>query len=271
MSALPAPSAAAPVAAVDARPVAPVRDTTVRSLDALFVLNSLGMGGSERKVLRLVDRLWDEGMRSGVACLNEPYTLEPLLRRDVPFFKLGRRGKFSLRTVWELRRLIMERRPATVLAVNLYPTIYVWLAAALASAPRPRTIALVNTSTSSQGTLKLVLYQRLLPLLNGTVQGSQAQRTVWFSPHGSAWRRSKVIYNGVDVNQFRPGVAQEQAQRLRAQAGIPPQRFVIGTVGRLAPEKNQEVLLRSLASLRAAGVDAHVLLVGGGRIGRAHV
>jgi glycosyltransferase involved in cell wall biosynthesis len=245
---------------------AALADVASKPLDTLFVLNSLGMGGSERKVLRLVDRLWDAGVRSAVACLNEPFTLEPFLRRDVRLFKLGRRGKFSLSAIWRLRKLIIEHRPASVLSVNLYPAIYVWLAAALAPGPRPRTIGLVNTSTASQSTLKLTLYRALLPRLDSTVQGSQAQRTVWFSPNSSAWRRSKVIYNGVDVAHFRPGEATEQAQLLRAQAGIPPQRFVIGTVGRLAPEKNQEVLLRSLATLRASSVDAHLLLVGGGRL-----
>jgi glycosyltransferase involved in cell wall biosynthesis len=48
------------------------------------------------------------------------------------------------------------------------------------------------------------------------------------------------------------------------QFGISPHAFVVGSVGRLAPEKNQAVLIDAVAELRSRSLDAHLLLVGEG-------
>jgi glycosyltransferase involved in cell wall biosynthesis len=49
----------------------------------------------------------------------------------------------------------------------------------------------------------------------------------------------------------------------RAALGIPPDRAVVGIVGRLEPAKGQHRLLHALRLLHDAGRDVHVLLVGG--------
>jgi hypothetical protein len=119
--------------------------STPRS-DVLFLLSNLAVGGSERKITRLANRLKEEGTAVSLACLNFPYTLEASVRRDVPVHKLDRRGKFSFSAMWKLRKLIRSERPATVVAVNLYQALYVAGATLLMARP-PRTVALVNTST----------------------------------------------------------------------------------------------------------------------------
>jgi glycosyltransferase involved in cell wall biosynthesis len=78
-------------------------------------------------------------------------------------------------------------------------------------------------------------------------------------------QRSSVIYNGVDLQRFRNS-PERDASAARRQYSIPPYRFVIGTVGRLAPEKGQSVLVDATAQLVAAGIDAHLVLVGEGRL-----
>ena len=60
--------------------------------DVLFVLASLAVGGSERKIARMANRLKDDGLSVSIASLNGPYTLESGLRRDLKVHKLERRG-----------------------------------------------------------------------------------------------------------------------------------------------------------------------------------
>jgi glycosyltransferase involved in cell wall biosynthesis len=231
--------------------------------DVLFVLNSLGVGGSECKIARMANRLKEDGVQVTLACLNGPYTLEPTVRRDVPLHKVERRGKFSFAAVWRLRRLMLQERPATVIAVNLYPALYVACATALLS-HRPRTVALVNTSTFRGRPLWKRLYQTVLSRFDLTVHGSQAQRRFWGDASRRAHDNSTVIYNGVDSAHFEPVVAHEAAKRLRARLGVSPQALLMGTVGRMRPEKNQEVLLTALRHLRVARVDAHLMIAGDG-------
>jgi glycosyltransferase involved in cell wall biosynthesis len=231
--------------------------------DALFVLGSLCHGGSERKITRLANRFKEEGVHVMLACLNEPYTLEPTMRRDVPLRKLERRGKFSPAALWRLRRLLVTERPATVLSVNLYQALYVALATLLLPY-RPRTVALVNTSTYRGHPLVKRLYQWVLKRFDLTVHGSQAQRRFWLRANGDAWRNSTVIYNGVDSDYFELTAAFEAGKRLRASLGVKPDALLAGTVSMCRPEKNQQVLLTALRQLRAARVDTHLVIAGDG-------
>jgi glycosyltransferase involved in cell wall biosynthesis len=235
-----------------------------RPLQVLFVLNNLDIGGSERKVLRLVRRLHEKGVAVGMACLNGPHTLRGEVPAGVPLWQLGRRGRFSIVATWRLRRIVAQCRPATLVSVNLYPSLYVLVCAALVGAPRPRTVGLVNTSTFVQSFARRSFYRALLPRLRATIHGSEAQRASWFDRGAAAARRSAVIYNGVDLAEFDRERVREQAEALRARLAIPPGRFVIGNVGRLSREKNHEVLLQALQRLRSSGVEAHLLLVGDG-------
>jgi glycosyltransferase involved in cell wall biosynthesis len=233
-----------------------------RRSDVLFVLSSLAVGGSERKIARLANRLKEDGLAVSLASLNGPYTLESTLRCDVPLHKLERRGKFSLRVVWRLRRMIRAERPSTVVAVNLYQALYVACATFLMPR-RPRIVALVNTSTFRSRRLLKRLYQWVLARFDHTVHGSQAQRSFWLASRRDE-ETSSVIYNGVDSASFEPTVAFEAAKRLRHSMGVKPTGLLIGAVGRLAPEKNHEVLLQTLHRLRVARVDAHLVIAGGG-------
>jgi glycosyltransferase involved in cell wall biosynthesis len=237
--------------------------------DVLFVLNNLGIGGSERKIVRLANRLKDEGVHVSLACLNGPFTIEQGIRRDVPLVKLERKGKFSFLALWRLRRIIARERPPTVIAVNLYQALYVMLAC-LFQPYRPRTVALVNTSTYRGHGLWKRLYQAVLARLDHTVHGSDAQRAFWFKANCEAWANSSVIYNGVDSDHFEATDFFEPAKRLRASFGLRPESMLVGTVGMCRPEKNQEVLISMMRRLRVSGVDVHLAIAGDGPL-RAHL
>lgn len=72
----------------------------------------------------------------------------------------------------------------------------------------------------------------------------------------------RVIHNGVEV----PTETQLSQWRYetRTRIGIAPEDLVIGTVGRLVPDKRQEVLLEALVGLRAAASRSYFLVVGDG-------
>ncbi len=231
--------------------------------DVLFLLNNLGFGGSERKIVRLSNRLKDDGVNVRLACLNGPYALESGIRRDLRLTKLERRGKFSLRTVLRLREILRAEQPPTVIAVNLYQALYVVAAAVLLSY-RPRTVALVNTSTFRGSSLLKRFYQWVLSRCDHVVHGSQAQRDFWFRRGSRAWENSSVIYNGVDADHFEHTGSFEASRRLRESFGLRPESLLIGTVGMCRPEKNQDVLLGTLKRLRVARVDAHLVIAGDG-------
>nr|PZN61588.1 MAG: hypothetical protein DIU62_13235 [Pseudomonadota bacterium] len=232
--------------------------------DALFVLSALRMGGSERKVARVATALAAGGTCVGLCALGAPYTLREALAH-LPLWTLDRRHRVSPRVARALRRILVQQRPGTVFAVDLFALFYLRWALHGSGLAHPRVVALVNTTTFVRRRDRLFMLG-YAPLLRGAdllVFGSSRQREQWLRRYRLAATASCVIHNGVDTARFA-GAGAGSVMDARSRLSIPPRRFVIGSVGRLAPEKNQCALVRVLERLCAGGVDAHLLLAGDG-------
>lgn len=70
----------------------------------------------------------------------------------------------------------------------------------------------------------------------------------------------KVVPTGIDVDAFARG----DGARARARLGIPPRAFVVGHVGRLAPEKNLPFLAEAVALFLKENSGVRFLVVGSG-------
>lgn len=205
-------------------------------LDALYVVSALSLGGSERKIVRLANSLATRGMRIGVASLNGPETLAPMLNPDVEYWRLERRGKFSPGAVRRLIEVMKSRRPGIVFSVNLYPALYVSSAAALLMGRAPALASLVNTTDfHPKRRRRHRLYKRLLNYFDVIVYGCAAQRAAWARDGLLQDERVDVVYNGVDLQEFNPHSLTEGADALRRRHGYGQGAFIIGAVGRLAP------------------------------------
>lgn len=75
--------------------------------------------------------------------------------------------------------------------------------------------------------------------------------------------RIEVLYNGAPLAEFRATTPGEIAA-LRRHWEIPEGRLLLGTVGRLDPQKGNTHLLDALARLVALGHDVGVMIVGDG-------
>ncbi|HWW83493.1 MAG TPA: glycosyltransferase [Vicinamibacterales bacterium] len=72
--------------------------------------------------------------------------------------------------------------------------------------------------------------------------------------------RLHVIPNGIDVVRFAP--SHRERRKIRDELGIPNDAWVVGTVGRLAPEKDQALLIDAMAPLLGEG--RRLVIVGDG-------
>lgn len=80
----------------------------------------------------------------------------------------------------------------------------------------------------------------------------------WFNVNDT-----EVLENGIHLDIFRnPGVTKSE---IRKEIGIPENAFVLGHVGRMAPEKNHKKIFEVFKELKKRRPDAILLLVGNGR------
>lgn len=232
-------------------------------VETLFVLNNLSTGGSELKVVRLANELHRRGRRIGICYLNEPHALRELVDPQVPVWCLERQGKFSAAALAALRRLLAERHVRNAVAVNSYPSLYV-AAATRWWRMRPRTLVLMNTTEYPQGQeWRRVLYRSVLGCMDRVVFGSDAQRARWLRTDAPLRRKSRVVYNGVDTDRFQRNLLGHGLSSRRF-LGVDEHAYLIGSVGRLSPEKNQTVLIDAVAALRRRSIDAQLVLAGDG-------
>ena len=83
---------------------------------------------------------------------------------------------------------------------------------------------------------------------------------------GIAESKIKVIYNGVDPELLKCDA--DAPQRLRRELEIPDDGFVYISVGRLAPQKNYPMLLKTFVQVLAAVPQAYLVLAGVGSLER---
>ena len=99
--------------------------------------------------------------------------------------------------------------------------------------------------------------------------GAMASRALVMGPYlaGVAAPFSRRVaqgrYYGVDTALFRPASPGERLE-LRRRLDLPRDRFVVLLSSRISHEKDPETVLRAVATVRARGVDAVVLNLGGG-------
>ena len=79
--------------------------------------------------------------------------------------------------------------------------------------------------------------------------------------------RVLCIPNGLDFDRIRS--QRYSREELRSLFGIPEDAFLLGTVGRLHPVKNQERMLSILREVQKSRPDARLLIVGADQAGRA--
>ncbi len=100
--------------------------------------------------------------------------------------------------------------------------------------------------------------RRALRLAAAVVANSEDMKRDFIRERGPDLERIEVVYNGLDTNEFAPGLPSS----LRAELKITPAQVLIGVVSRLAPDKGQETFIRAAARVVARDDRAHFVLAG---------
>lgn len=218
----------------------------------LFYINAIHDGGAERVLLQLAKRFADCGYRSVVVTsfvdaweYPVPEGVERLSieQEQIPQSRLRR----NLSRIKALRRLIREYKPAALISFMAEPNFR----AVLASRFLPvKTIVSVRNDPEREyaGRLGRLIGRWLLPLADGCVfQTEKAKK--WFPKR--LQKRSRVIMNQVDERFFQV-------------TGVGENGYVM-TAGRLTPQKNQALLIRSFAAI-AGDVEEELRIYGEGEL-----
>lgn len=225
-----------------------------------MVLPSLAAAGMEVMVARMARKLARRGHDVGVTCIVErgPLAAEVEaagVRVELP----GAQGFANPRWVKRLADHLKATRPDVV---HIHSGA--WFKGALAArvARVPRVVYTAHGFVAREAAVEKVLNRFAVPLTHQVVSVSDHLAEV-MRGQGLAGRNLAVVANGIDLDLFKPGAGTNE---IRTKLGIAPSTFLVGTVARLEPIKNQAMLLEGIAMARAQDVDCAVVLIGDGSL-----
>lgn len=223
------------------------------------VLSSFGLGGQERVAVDLA-RLQRTSGHEVLAVSIAPGPEGP---NGATFRQVGVRTEtiakgprldpsLPVRLAAHLRR----HRVSVVHTHNPHALIYGAPAARLAGAVAIHSKHGMNPDRGR----RLWLRRMAARFVDAYVAVTPALATVALASGDCDSSRLHVISNGIDVARFAPN--RRARQKVRAELGIPDDAWVVGTVGRLAPEKDQALLIDAMAPL--LGERRRLVIVGDG-------
>jgi glycosyltransferase involved in cell wall biosynthesis len=227
-----------------------------RPLRIAMVLPAMHTGGMEVMVIALAKGLIARGHAVQIICTDAIGSLGPRVHEaEIPIELVPAPGIRSLVRPVELTRYLRE---SSIDVVHSHSGICAKASRAARSAGIP---VVLHTRHGVQTPLA---WREFIVVMAGALQtevtvGCSVDVVAYFA-RVLPWLRNRfqLIANGIDVVAFRAGA---QSPSLRDMLGIPPEAFVLGTVARLHPVKNQRLLVNALALLPESW---HLVLVGDG-------
>lgn len=232
----------------------------VSSLRVMHLVLTLDFGGAEQVVRQIIDGVNPDKYLSSVVCIDDHVgEIGELLQADGCSIQTLNRGPgFDWRTIVRLRRLIKEQGIDVLHCHQYTPFCYGALACV---GIRTKVIFTEHGRFyPDRYTWKRRLVNQLLYRLTDRITCiSKATRHALDEYEWIPTNRVEVIYNGVatpELNQS-PG-------HVRNALGIKESTFVLGTISRLDPIKNQHMMIRVLADLHDTVEDCVLILAGDG-------
>lgn len=228
-------------------------------MKVLHIITGLGIGGAEQQLRLMLRHL---PVRSEVVTLTNPGPVARGLEADgVPVTDLGMTGNRDIGALPRLAGLVRRGRYDLVHTHLYRACVYGRIAARLGGV---RTVVATEHSLGdtqiegrplSAGTRALYLATERLGSATVAVSPSVARRLeTW----GVAPSRIQVVPNGIERARF--GFDEDARRMTRKLLDLPEDAFVVGGVGRLAPGKRFDRLVRAVASVPGA----RLILVGEG-------
>ena len=222
----------------------------------VYVLTSLGMGGAERQVLALAERMARRGHTVALLILRPPLAEQWPTTLDAVHLEM-RRTPFSLLAgLARGRRFLREFRPDVAHSHSFHANFVARLLKVLV--PAPMVVSTVH-NVYEGGWHRMLAYRLTDVLSRRTTAVSTAAAQRFVQVKAVPQRRCVVVANGIDTAEFVPDA--DRRARMRERMGASGE-FIWLTAGRIVPAKDYPNLLQAFARVLAARSDARLWVAG---------
>ena len=226
----------------------------------LLVTTGLKMGGAEHQVVALARAFLGIGHEVAILSLSAGREIDLPAGAHVVELNMRKTPAGMARSLCQARALVRSWQPDVIHAHMVHANLF---ARALTRIVRCPPLVCTAHSFREGGRLRMLAYRATDGWSSLTTHVSNDGRSGMIAVGAVPAQRIVVMPNGIDVDRFRPDPALRVATRERL--GIDADARLVLNVGRLAPEKAQDLLIRAFARIDAS-MPAHLLIAGGGAL-----
>jgi glycosyltransferase involved in cell wall biosynthesis len=233
----------------------------VRPIRVLFVVPALPVGGAERHLTTMLPRMDPARFTPSVICIGEEGELFSTLgAAGIEARALRLRKRQAVRALIELVMTMRRTRPDVVVVQGYNAETLGRIAARIAGVKH--TINWVHNAGGlvQRGTVRRTVDRALTRWTSAYFGVAEAQRPYLVDELGHPDDKIRVIYNGVDLAQFRTSTD----RGVLAEFGFAENDPVVGIVAVLRPEKDHVNLLRAARTVVDELTNARFLIIGDG-------
>jgi len=225
----------------------------------LLITTGLKLGGAEHQVVALARAFLAHGHAVAILSLSPGRELDVPADAHVVELNMRKTPTGMARALWQARDLVGSWQPDVIHAHMIHANVFARLLTRIVRCP-----PLVCTAHSFRegGRLRMLAYRVTDRWSALNTHVSEDGRTGMVAAGAVRADRISVMPNGIDIDRFHPNAALRGATRARL--GISAGTRLALNVGRLVPEKAQDLLLRAFAQIDPATLPIHLLIAGGG-------
>ena len=230
---------------------------TLISLDIVFCLASLGSGGAERVVSLLANRMAVRGHQVEIICLkfnDVYYQIDPRIKVTLAMHHT--KNRFT-ELLW-LHRYLKKKMPDVVIPFT--EGVYCFTILSLIGTGIP-VIASERLDPTAMSTTRKILKRFLLPYADWLVVQTRSIKE-YFPKR--IQKKTSIIFNPVNEEVLKSSNGL-QVQGANAASSVQSSKLNrIISIGRLYPQKNQEMMIRAFAKIADEFPDWQLVIYGEG-------
>ena len=222
----------------------------------LHIISSLKIGGAERALCSLLEKISPYGFEHHVAFFHDGPCRETIEQMGIPFYQIrGIFHRYDPGAYYQLQKLINHIKPdlihASLWAANIMGRL-------LGKHNNIPVICDLHGNSKDEGRTRNMLDRLTAHMPAHTVAVADSVKDAYIEHiitpiqntalKNAASQALIVIKNGIDAEGLRKKAAGNPL--CRADLGIPNNAFVIGSIGRFEPIKSYDVLLRAFFLLK---------------------
>ncbi len=220
-----------------------------------YMLTSLGIGGAERQVVALAERMKVRGHAVVLILLRERQPEEWPTTVDLVCLEMRKTPASFIAGLLRARRWLRDFRPELIHS-HVFPAN---MAARLLRISLPAAVLSTVHNVYEGSWPRMLAYRLTDGLSRRTAFVSQAAAERFVRLKAVPARKASVFTNGIDLAEFAPNA--ERRALLRARMGV-GEEFVWLAAGRIVPAKDFPNLLRAFARVRGEIPEAQLWIAG---------